>query len=175
MITGGAGIKFVDLFLKRGTDVAKTSIRERSRRVIADIELTGEAQKDIAAIAQYTMRELRASQEETGELLGKIASLETANDALRSSFEKMKHERDKALAENAEFIKQVTSLIAQAKDLQARLAEEVTLRARGAIELEGAKARIEKYEETIRSMTIWIHEATQREAEHEAELERART
>lgn len=173
-LAGGAGVKFVDLFLRRGGDVAKTSIRERSKRKIAEIALTGEAQADIANVTAWALNEFRASQTEQGELLGKVASLETANNALRSAFDKMKLERDKALSENAEFVKQVTSLIAQAKDLQTRLAHEVTERARGAIELEGARARIEKYEETVRSMTAWIAEAQQREASLEAELEHAR-
>lgn len=174
-LVGGAGVKFVDLFLKRGVDVAKTSIRERSKRVIADIELTGEAQRDIATIAQYTMRELRATQDEATELYGKIASLETANNVLRSSFDKMKMERDKAIAENVEFIKRVTELITQAKDLQTRLAKEVMAHAKLAIEYEGAKERVMQQQKTIEEMRGWIAEAQQREAALEAELEHART
>lgn len=173
---GGAIIlKLGEMFFRRTADVAKTGLKERSRRVIKDIELSGEAQKDIAAIAQWTMRELKASQDETVDLYGKIASLETANNALRSAFDKMKVERDVALVENANFIKQIAELITQSKDLSARLVAREKDFALLSIEHEGAKARIEKFETTVREMTAWIAEAQQREAELEAENERLRT
>ena len=171
----GAGVKLVGLFTKSGTDVGKAAVREHSRRAIKRIELTGDAQKDLTRIAERMYEDQRAGQTEVAELYGKIASLETANNVLKEAFEKMKLERNTALADNAAFIKQISELLTQAKDLSTKLAHRELEYAKLSIEHEGAKARIDKMQTTIDEMQMWLDDAIAREARLEAENERLRS
>jgi len=172
---GALAIKLFDIFTKRAAPVAKMALKERSRRIIKDIELTGDAQKDIATIAQQMIREQRSAQDEIAEMSGEIASLKTANNALRESYETLKKQRDLALEENKSFIREITKLVEQSKDLTARLAKREAEFAMLSIDHEGAKARIEKYEATIAEMQQWVDTSNAEKAVLEAELERART
>jgi chromosome segregation ATPase len=167
-----AGVKIFNVLFKHGGDVAKTALKERR---IKEVHLSGSAQEDIAAVASWALNEFKAAQGEQVELQGKIASLETANNVLRSSFEKMKSERDIALAENKEFVKQISDLLVSSTNLTERLAKRESEYALLAIEHEGAKARIAKYEQTITEMKIFIDEMNAERARLESELERART
>ena len=179
------GVKIIDAISRRGAGVAQTALRGRTevakKRVIADMKLSGDAQKDIAAVHSWMLDELRAAQarddEREAQILaqsGKIASLETANNALNETLQKIKLERDTILTENQDFIKRITQLLEQATILQQTLAAKQIELAMISIELEGAKERIEKQQATIREMTAFIHESQQRQAELEAEAERLR-
>jgi len=174
-LVSGAGIQLFGIFTKRGTDAGKTAMREHSRREIKRIELTGDAQKDLARIAERMYDDQREGQDERAELYGKIASLETANNALRESFAKMKGERDVALADNSNFVAKISELLVQAKDLSSKLAHRELEFAKLSIEHEGAKGRIEKMQTMIDEMQMWLDDAIAREARLEAENERLRS
>lgn len=178
VLGAGGGIvltKMFDILTRRGADVAKTSLKERAKQEVKRIELTGDAQKDIAKLADRMYTDQRDAQEEINDLYGQVASLETANNALRESFDKMRSERDIALSQNAEFVQKITELIAQAKDLAHRLATKEIEYAKLSLEHEGAKARIDKLLSTIAEMTAWLDESNAEKARLESELERART
>lgn len=178
ILGAGGGViltKVFDIFAKSTSDVAKTSLKERSKQEVKRIELTGDAHRDISRIAERMYSDQKASQVEINDLHGEMASLETANNILRESFEKMRGERDVALAQNKEFVSKVTDLIAQSKDLAHRLATKEIEYAKLSIEHEGAKARIDKLLATIDEMTAWLDESNAEKARLESELERART
>lgn len=171
---GAVLVKIFDIFTKRTSDVVKTELKERAKQRVKKISLTGDAQRDIARIAEKMYEDQKESHEEITELYGKIASLETAKNALQSSLEKMRSERDVALAQNAEFVTKITELIAQSKDLAHRLATKEIEYAKLSIEHEGAKARIDQLTATINEMTAWLDESNAEKARLESELERAK-
>jgi chromosome segregation ATPase len=170
-----AGVRVLDAFLKRGTDIGKVALRGRAQAQVKRIELTGDAQKDIAKLAQRMYEDQRDGQAIIADLRADVANLETANDALRTSFEKMRGERDVALADNGAFVKQIQELLTQARDLASRLATKEMEYAKLSILHEGAKERIEKQEKLISEMQQWLDDAIAREARLEAENERLRS
>lgn len=171
---GAAGLRLIDRFLRRGSDVARTALRLRAQSQVKRIELTGDAQKDISRIAERMYEDQRDMHAINADLRADVANLETANSALRAAFDKMKSERDIALADNAAFVKQIQELLTQARDLASRLATKEMELAKLSIIHEGAKERIAKQEKLIAEMQQWLDDAIAREARLEAENERLR-
>lgn len=167
----GAGVKAFDLLTKRGGEVVKTVIKERR---IANVELTGNAQEDVAKVTEWALREFKAAQGETNDLRAEMRRLEIENATLHDAFEKMKEARADALRANTELVRQVSDLVEQAKSLASKMAAKEIEFAKLSIVHEGAKARIEQLQATIAEMQQFIDDATAREAKLESENERLR-
>ena len=174
-IVSVGGVKIAEALLRRGGDIGKAVVQGHSRRRIAEVKLTGDAQKDVSEITRWALTEFKAAQDDQMLLHGEIAQLRQANHLLEEKLKRVEKERDVALGENAAFIAKVSDLIAQANDLTRKLAEAVRDKALLEIEHMGAKARIEQQEKLIGEMKQFLDDAHAREARLESENERLRT
>jgi chromosome segregation ATPase len=169
-----AGLKLFQMLFKSGGDVAQTALKEVTRRRIASLKLSGDATKDISKLAEWTLNEFHEQQQE-------LEAARTSNAMLKDAFDRMKESRENSVRENTELVRQITSLVEQAKILGTKLATKEIEFARLTIEHEGAKARLEDRERTILEnkkmigeMQSWLDDANAEHARLEAENERLR-